>query len=300
MVKATWGECLKHTIRTRDSWMYGTGAKSAITYANYFTDFKNPGFPVEKITIPVMDEFRKHLRLEGRAKATINRAFSSVKTVLNHCKDHGLIFFDIPKFKNIKEDVYQRIYFTKEQVEQICTAAVEIHGHQDLADIVNFAAYTGMRQSEILRLTAARVDFLSNCIHVGARKDDTTKSGAYRAIPIHRSLIPMLQERTKDKGARERVFGNDWGKRDGKDGNLYAKDRLLRAFKKVINNYPVNLASEDGYCFHSLRHSFGTWHFAHGTKPRNLMDMMGHANIATTLVYGHATDKGKQHDINNI
>ena len=70
--------------------------------------------------------------------------------------------------------------------------------------------------------------------------------------------------------------------------------------QKVINRYPINLASEDGYCFHSLRHSFGTWHFAAGTKPRNLMEMMGHANIATTLGYGHATDEGKQHDINNI
>ena len=205
----------------------------------YFTDFKNPGFPVEKITIPVMDEFRKHLRLEGRAKATINRAFSSVKTVLNHCKDHGLIFFDIPKFKNIKEDVYQRIYFTKEQVEQICTAAVEIHGHQDLADIVNFAAYTGMRQGEILKLSASRVDFLQNCIHVGARREDTTKTGTYRAVPIHSSLKHMLQTRVQDLGARDLVFGYDW-----KD-----KDQLLRAFKKVINRYPINLASEDGYVF---------------------------------------------------
>ena len=42
----------------------------------------------------------------------------------------------------------------------------------------------------------------------------------------------MLQERTKHKGARERVFGNDWGARDGKERGLYAKDRLLRAFKK--------------------------------------------------------------------
>jgi integrase len=100
----------------------------------------------------------------------------------------------------------------------------------------------------------------------------------------------MLVERTRDAGARDLVFGYDW-----KD-----KDQLLRAFKKVINRYPINLASEDGYCFHSLRHSFGTWHFAAGTKPRNLMEMMGHANIATTLGYGHATDEGKQHDINNI
>ena len=100
----------------------------------------------------------------------------------------------------------------------------------------------------------------------------------------------MLQTRVQDLGARDLVFGYDW-----KD-----KDQLLRAFKKVINRYPINLASEDGYCFHSLRHSFGTWHFAAGTKPRNLMEMMGHANIATTLGYGHATDEGKQHDINNI
>ena len=37
--------------------------------------------------------------------------------------------------------MYTNVFtLTKEQVEQICTAAVEIHGHQDLADIVNFAA----------------------------------------------------------------------------------------------------------------------------------------------------------------
>ena len=290
MVKATWGNCLKHTINTRDSWMHGTGAKSAITYANYFTEFRGLGFPVEKITIPLIDELKQHLKTDGRANATINRCLSSIKTVLNHCKDHGLIFFEIPKWKKLKENKYQRIHFTKDEVEAIVTAAVETHGRQDLADIVNFAAYTGMRQGEILKLTASRIDFLQNCIHVGARREDTTKTGTYRAVPIHSSLKHMLIDRTQNAGARDLVFGYDW-----KD-----KDQLLRAFKKVINRYPINLASEDGYCFHSLRHSFGTWHFAAGTKPRNLMEMMGHANIATTLGYGHATDEGKQHDINNI
>ena len=290
MVQATWGNCLRHTMTTRDSWMYGTGAKSAITYANYFTEFRGLGFPVEKITIPVMDELKKHLKIEGRANATINRCVSSVKTVLNHCKDHGLIFFEIPKFKKLKENKYQRIFFTKEEVESICTAAVDLHQRQDLADIINFAAYTGMRQGEILKLMASRVDFLQNCIHVGARKVDTTKTGTYRAVPIHPSLKPMLQKRVQDLGARDLVFGYDW-----KD-----KDQLLRAFKKVINRYPVQLASEDGYCFHSLRHSFGTWAFANGCKPRNIQSMMGHANIATTLGYGHATDEGNQHDITLI
>ena len=67
-----------------------------------------------------------------------------------------------------------------------------------------------------------------------------------------------------------------------------------------MESYPVNLDHKDGYCFHSLRHSFGTWMFAAGSKPRNIQYMMGHKNIATTLGYAHATDKGNQADINNI
>lgn len=300
MVQATWGKCLNYTIQNRSTWRNGSGATSAICYANYFTEMQGASFPAEKITIPLMSNLGKQLELAGRANATINRFTSSVKTVLNYCKRHGLIFFDVPQFEMRKENKYQRIFFTKEQVEQIATSAEEQWGRQDLADIVRFAAYTGMRQSEILRMTAARVDFLSNCIHVGARKDDTTKSGAYRAIPIHKSLLPMLQMRCQDLGARDRVFGTDWGAREGEREGKRAKDRLYKVFKKVMQAYPVNLSSEDGYCFHSLRHSFGTWHFAAGSKPRNIQYMMGHANIATTLGYAHATDEGNQSDINNI
>ena len=300
MVQATWGKCLNYTIENRPTWRNGSGAESAICYANYFTNFQGSAFPAEKITIPLMNNLGNLLEKEGRANATINRFTSSVKTVLNYCKRHGLIFFDVPQFEMRKENKYQRIYFTKEQVEQIATSAEEQWGRQDLADIIRFAAYTGMRQSEILRMTAARVDFLSNCIHVGARRDDTTKSGAYRTIPIHKSLIPMLQKRCQDLGARDRVFGSDWGPREGERAGKRAKDRLYKAFKKVMQAYPVNLSTEDGYCFHSLRHSFGTWHFANGSKPRNIMEMMGHANMATTLGYAHATDQGKQSDINNI
>jgi integrase len=300
MVLATWGNCLKYTVENRPTWRNGSGAESAICYANYFTNFQGRNFPAEKITIPLMNNLGNLLEKEGRANATINRFTSSVKTVLNYCKRHGLIFFDVPQFEMRKENKYQRIYFTKEQVEQLATSAEDQWGRQDLADIVRFAAYTGMRQSEILRMTAARVDFLSNCIHVGARKDDTTKSGAYRAIPIHKSLLPMLQMRCQDLGARDRVFGTDWGAREGEREGKRAKDRLYKTFKKVMQSYPVNLSTEDGYCFHSLRHSFGTWHFAAGSKPRNIQYMMGHANIATTLGYAHATDEGNQSDINNI
>ena len=81
----------------------GLAQKSAITYANYFTEFRGLGFPVEKITIPLIDELKKHLKTEGRAHATINRCLSSIKTVLNHCKDHGLISLRFLNGKNLRK-----------------------------------------------------------------------------------------------------------------------------------------------------------------------------------------------------
>jgi integrase len=99
----------------------------------------------------------------------------------------------------------------------------------------------------------------------------------------------MLVDRTKDLGPNELVFGNDWAN----------KDQLLRAFKNVITR-SLHLDPNDGFCFHSLRHSFGTWHFASGSKPRQIMDMMGHKNIVTTLIYGKSTDEAKREAVNNL
>ena len=49
MVLATWGNCLKYTIENRPTWRNGSGAESAICYANYFTNFQGRNFPAEKI-----------------------------------------------------------------------------------------------------------------------------------------------------------------------------------------------------------------------------------------------------------
>ena len=88
MPTATWGKCLKYTIENRSTWRNGSGATSAICYANYFTEMQGASFPVEKISIPLMSSLGKQLEEAGRANATINRFTSSVKTVLNYCKRH--------------------------------------------------------------------------------------------------------------------------------------------------------------------------------------------------------------------
>ena len=285
----TWGECMHYTLKYKDTWRNGGGRRSAMVYSGYFSDLQGDTFPVSRITPPLMTRLCVELERQGRTNATINRFISAVSTVLKFCKDEQLISIDVPRFQRRKEAETMRQWYTKDQVKWICKEAVETWQRQDLADIVLFAALTGMRQGEILRLKAKHVDFITNNVHVGTKPLDTTKNGTYRAIPIHPELEQMLTERTKNAAPNDLVFGNDW----------VNKDQLLRAFKNVINR-SCNLKSEDGYCFHSLRHSFGTWHFASGSKPRQIMDLMGHKNIVTTLIYGKATDEGKREAINNL
>ncbi len=53
------------------------------------------------------------------------------------------------------------------------------------------ALYTGMREGEILGLTRRQVDLTSRIITLGAQD---TKERARKRVPIHRELVPILEE----------------------------------------------------------------------------------------------------------
>ena len=283
----TWGDCLDYTLQNRDTWRNGGGRKSAMIYSGYFTRLRGLTFPAEKIRQPVLTQCMVELEEEGLMKATINRFISAVSTVLNFCKEDELIDFTPPKFKRLKEDEAIRYHFTKDQVNEIVRIAREEFYNDNLADIVIAAAYTGMRQADLLKLKAKDVDLQFNLIHVGGRKDNRTKSGNYRTIPIHTHVLPILQTRLEYANPNVCIFGDDWNNRH----------QLLNQFKNITEKY---MHLERGYCFHSLRHSFAMFHVRGGTNFRTLMDLLGHKNIVTTLKYGKSDDEGRANAMTNI
>jgi integrase len=153
----------------------------------------------------------------------------------------------------------------------------EVWNRDDLADIILFAGYTGMRQAEILTVRAQDVDLSDGHIHVGGRPGFTTKAANYRSIPIHPRIQQMLSDRLEESGATIRIFGEEWSDRN----------QLLRAFAKV-RQY---IGKEETYVFHSLRHSFGTWCIDAGINVRVVMELLGHKRIETTLRYAKVSSK---------
>lgn len=274
----TWGQALDYTIKTRHTWRHGNGRGTAVINTGHFTRLRGRSFPVGRINQACISQVSIELEEEGKSDATINRIVSAVSTVLNHCAMDELIP-SAPKLRRRKEVEHRLTWFTKDEVEGLAYGSLDPFDRRDLSDLTVVAAYTGMRQGELLTLKAQDIDLSQRLVHVGGRPGFTAKAGNYRAIPIHDRVMDVLATRMEAVGPNVRIFGDEW--RD--------KDQLLRAFKKV-RNY---IGKDDSYVFHSLRHSFGTWCAEAGVPMRTLMDLMGHKRIETTLRYAKTTDKAR-------
>ena len=181
------------------------------------------------------------------------------------------------KFRRRKENEGRVIWYTKDEVNKLALLSTEVFMREDLRDIIMFAAYTGMRQSEILKIRKKDIDLVANKIHVGGVPTQTTKANNWRVIPIHDKIMSTVVSRCSQSSRSDvRIYGDEW--RD--------KDQLLRAFKKVNKLLP----KDETYVFHTLRHSYATWLAEAGVPIRSIMALCGHKRVETTLRYAKATD----------
>jgi len=142
---------------------------------------------------------------------------------------------------------------------------------------------TGMRVTELVSLNVDNLNLdrgspYVRCLGKGARE---------RTIPIHdqalESVVEYLEEgrpylaRNKNDSA---IFLNCRGERLTRQGFWL----ILKGYAKVAN-LGTNITP------HTLRHSFATHMLRGGMPLRNVQEMLGHANIATTQVYTHLTDE---------
>lgn len=161
--------------------------------------------------------------------------------------------------------------FTWEQIEKMLTSGA----YRRTRAMILLGYYQGLRVSQIAAVRGADIDPLAGTF-------STVAKGSVRLVlPLH----PMIADLAKTM-----PFGWWFPARRGTVGHMHssAVTNLIRRAKLRARISDPRLTA------HSLRHSYATHLLEHGVDVRVVQELMGHADISTTMVYTRVSDQQRR------
>jgi len=236
--------------------------------------------PLDAITSGHIDAFRVALVEEGRlSPRTVNKYLALIHGILKRAQRvYGL---SANAAAGVERQPARRSgdfdVLSASEVEALVRAA---SSSQDAA-LFATAAYAGLRLGELRALRWRDVDFEKRLIHVRRsyveRAEGAPKSGRVRSVPMIDQVATVLDGLSRREwfvGENDLVFCNDVG-------DHFDDSALRRRFYAARS-----AAGLKRIRFHDLRHTFGT--LAVQVFPlSDVKAFMGHADIATTMIYVH-------------
>ena len=150
-----------------------------------------------------------------------------------------------------------------------------------LKGIVIVALNTGLRKSNILELRWEQINFDFNFIEVLENKGNK-----HLLIPLNEKLIQFFSNKP-DVERKGYIFINP-------ETGLPYKD-IKKAWSTALEK-----ANIENFRFHDLRHTFATRLIEKNIDIVVAKELMGHANISTTMIYVHSDADRKKNAINVI
>lgn len=257
---------------------YQTCIGKAEKFREYFKNKK-----LSDVTPIMVEQYRKKRKSEHKdkksekpiANTTINREVEILRKMFNIAIDNEWCDKNPASSRVVKkyreENKLER-FLTIEEEARLLEQCIGEHAY--MKPIIQFALSTGMRKGEILGLKW-------DCVNLeeGFLTLLHTKSGKKRTIIINSITRPIL-EKLKVEKCCSYVFGNPHTQ------NRYFD--LKRSFDSICKK-----ANIENFRFHDLRHTAGTRMAADCIDLGTVKEILGHADIKTTMRYAHPVAERK-------
>lgn len=291
-----------YSIRTEDAYI------QAIKHFILYHHKRHP----QEMGVDEIRQYLSHLVTQGHvAASTQNVALSALLFLYREVLGREMPFID--GIERAKQPLRVPTVLTHEEVNRVLEHLTGVH--HLMASLLYGA---GLRLMECIRLRVKDVDFGYQQIIVRdgkGEKDRRTILPSILAEPLRRQIerVHLLHQEDVRRGygrvylpyALERKYPNaaselrwQWvfpanklsvDPRSGQTRRHHAsEDALQRAVKSATSRAGITKRAS---C-HTLRHSFATHLLEDGYDIRTIQELLGHADISTTMIYTHVLNRG--------
>ena len=175
-------------------------------------------------------------------------------------------------------------------------AIIKAFGAEKLAPLVTIALTTGLRQGELLALRPEDVDLDARKLYV--RHTLNRIAGEYRlvepktkrsrrVVPLMDLSIEAFHQQAENQATMKLLKGDSWKNDLGLLFTLESGAPMLGTVVTAKFQRGLVNAGLTARRFHELRHGFATLLLSQGVSSVVIMELMGHRNLSTSLVYTH-------------
>lgn len=270
----------------------GRSVKTVENYDRYLTRFLDHTKITSpaKLTEPVVREFRIWLNRQpgvsgDMKKKTQNYYLIALRAFLKYMRRQGIESLNPERIELAKVGGRDLDLITADELNRLMKGPTgeSLQALRDRA-MLELLFSTGLRVSELCSLNAD-IDLTRDEFSVRGKGDKV------RVVFLSPAAKRTIAEYLKKRGDMGEALFVGYG-RGGKSGKGKDAGRLTtRSVERIVKQYAIKGGITRKVTPHVIRHSFATDLLENGADLRSVQALLGHANIATTQVYTHVTDK---------
>ncbi len=265
-------DCARHTIN---------GYKQLLKNLNQYKSRVS----FSDLTYSFIDGFNKYLISKGFKPNSANGNLRMLRAMINSAINNGLIELNAYPFRNfhIKRVQTERAHLTAEEIERIEQLTIENPTLAAVRDMYLFSVYTGLRHSDIIRLTAANVVSTGNKTFLTLTMQKTARP---LTIPLHalfngKPIAILKKYETADRPTFFPPHDNGY------------TNKLL---KEIANRADI----KKRITFHTARHTAATYLLNKGVNIVIVQKILGHTELATTEIYAKMLSTTIEKELENV
>lgn len=240
--------------------------------------------------------YRDYLK-ETHKPTTVQSYLAAVKLFFKWTEREGIYPDVADRVKGAKIDnEHKKDYLTSKQALKLLDNIdrSSLKGKRDYAILATMLT-TGLRTISIIRANVEDIRAAGDNIALYYQGKGHEEKADYvkLAEPVEEAIRDYLKARKSPEG-KEPLFTSIAHRNGG-------ERMTTRSISRIVKEHLIAAGMEsDRLTAHSLRHTAATLNLLNGGTVEETQQLLGHANINTTLIYSHALERARNNSENRI